>query len=287
MADNTAVAAKESFSVTLTNELESQRGALPVDFNIPRFVQNSVALLNGNDSLMKFAQQYGTSQIKQGLLRGAYQQQTVYSHDPASVAAHLAACGAQTLHLVDLDGARDGGTPNLPTVKRILAASGLGAEVGGGIRELSSIERYCALGVERVILGTAAVTDPALVREAVRRWGEQIAVGVDIRDGYAAIRGWRERAPLSAEALLSRLEADGVSTVIVTDISRDGALQGVNLPLYETLTRRFSLRIIASGGVTSAEDIRALRALGLYGAIVGKAWYEHRIDLKEAIAAAL
>lgn len=228
---------------------------------------------------------YGGKAVR--LLRGDYDKMTVYSQDPVSVAEAFAREGAEWVHLVDLEGARDGTTANFDTIRRILSASGLRAEVGGGIRSLAAAERYCAMGAERVILGTAAVTDPAFLKEAVRTFGQKVAVGVDVRDGYAAIRGWKERSPLTAEALFARLEEEGVETVIVTDVSRDGAMKGVNEALYRRLAERLSMKVVASGGVFCAEDILRLREMGLYGAIVGKAWYEGKLDLKEAIGAAL
>ena len=221
------------------------------------------------------------------LLRGDYGQMTVYSDDPPQVAASFAADGARWVHLVDLEGAREGGTPNLSIIERILSAAPLSAQAGGGIRSMRDIERYCAAGVSRVILGTSAVTDPALLRRAVREYGGKIAVGVDLKGGFAAIRGWTERTDIPAADLFGRLEEAGVQTVICTDISRDGAMQGANRALYSGLLERISLRVIASGGVSSLEDVRALRQAGLYGAIIGKAFYTGAISLKEAIQGAL
>ena len=221
------------------------------------------------------------------LYKGDYAQMTVYSEDPASVAADFAACGASCLHLVDLEGARSGETPNLETIRGIVASSALFTEVGGGIRSLPVIERYLAAGVSRVILGTAAVTDPAFLREALRSFGDAVAVGVDIRDGRVAIKGWTEKSALDPYTFCGELQALGVRTLICTDISRDGAMQGANRALYRELSDRFSMDITASGGVSSLEDIRALRALGLYGAIIGKAYYTGAIDLREAIEVAI
>ena len=220
------------------------------------------------------------------LYKGDYAQMTVYSEDPPALAADFAARGARCLHLVDLEGARDGGTPNLETVRRIVSGSSLFTELGGGVRSMAVLERYLNAGVDRVILGTAAVSDPAFLREALRSFGDGVAVGVDIRDGFVAIKGWTEKSALEPFAFCGVLQALGVRTLICTDVSRDGAMQGANRELYRALAERFSMDIIASGGVSSLEDVRALRALGLYGAIIGKAYYTGAIDLREAIEVA-
>ena len=220
------------------------------------------------------------------LYKGDYAQMTVYSEDPPALAADFAARGARCLHLVDLEGARDGGTPNLETVRRIVSGSSLFTELGGGVRSMAVLERYLNAGVDRVILGTAAVSEPAFLREALRSFGDAVAVGVDIRDGFVAIKGWTEKSALEPFAFCGELQALGVRTLICTDVSRDGAMQGANRELYRALAERFSMDIIASGGVSSLEDVRALRALGLYGAIIGKAYYTGAIDLREAIEVA-
>ena len=220
------------------------------------------------------------------LYKGDYAQMTVYSDDPVSVARDFKAQGAAQMHTVDLEGARDGDTPNLGTIERIVAETGLFVECGGGLRDMAAIERAFAAGVGRVILGTAAVSDERLLGESVQRYGAKIAVGADLRDGRVAIRGWREDSGLTAEDFLRRIEALGVRTVICTDISRDGAMRGANAELYERLQREFGLELIASGGVSSMEDVRRLRALGLYGAIIGKAYYTGDIALRDAVEAA-
>ena len=217
------------------------------------------------------------------LYKGDYNQMTVYSHDPASLACKFAAAGADHIHLVDLEGAKLGRPANLPAIERILACADLFSEVGGGIRELKTVEQYLCAGVDRVILGTAAVTDPAFLEEALQRWGERIAVGVDLKEGFVAIKGWTEKSALTAEVFFERMEQLGVQTVICTDISRDGAMKGTNRALYRQLSERYSMDLIASGGVSTLEDLRALKALQLHGAIVGKAYYTGAIDLKEAI----
>lgn len=220
------------------------------------------------------------------LFKGDYNQMTVYNEDPLAVAGDFVRCGATRIHIVDLEGARDGNTPNLPTICRIKEEAGLFCEVGGGIRNMDVVERYMAAGIDRVILGTAAVTDPDFLQKAVSKYGERIAVGVDIKDGLVAIKGWTETVGADALSFCKQLEALGVKTVICTDISRDGAMQGTNHGLYETLSRRFLLDIIASGGVSSLEDIKKLAAQGIHGAIVGKAYYCGSINLTEAIEVA-
>ena len=220
------------------------------------------------------------------LYKGDYAKMTVYSEDPAAVARDFAAQGVRQMHTVDLEGARDGGTPNLGIIERIAKETGLFVECGGGLRDMAAIDRAFAAGVGRVILGTAAVSDERLLAESVQKYGEKIAVGADLRDGRVAIRGWREDSGLPAEDFLRKVEALGVRTVICTDISRDGAMRGANAELYERLQREFGLELIASGGVSSLEDVARLRALGLYGAIIGKAYYTGDISLREAVEAA-
>ena len=217
------------------------------------------------------------------LYKGDYAQMTVYSDDPVAVAKDMESQGAAFLHLVDLEGARDGGTPNLPVVERIALETGLFTEIGGGVRDRATIERYLAAGVDRVILGTAAVQNEALLREAVAAYGERIAVGADVRDGAIAIKGWLETTPWTLEAFAGRMQELGVRTLICTDISRDGAMRGTNRELYRQLGGRYALDITASGGVSTLEDIRALRDMGLYAAIVGKAYYTGDLSLREAI----
>ena len=220
------------------------------------------------------------------LLRGDYANMTVYSDKPVAVARDFLAAGAEWVHMVDLEGAKHGTTPNLETVRAVAAETRLHVEVGGGIRSMETIARYLDAGVSRVILGTAAVADPGFAAEAVHVYGEAVAVGVDIREGKVAIHGWTEQSELEAFAFCDRLQRLGVSTVICTDISRDGAMKGANDALYRSLSERLRLNIIASGGVSSMEDITRLRALDLYGAIVGKACYTGALRLPEAIAAA-
>ena len=221
------------------------------------------------------------------LLKGDYAQMTIYSENPLEVARNFEAQGAQHIHMVDLEGARDGGTPNLSAVEQVARETGLFVEVGGGVRSMETVARYFAAGVDRVILGTAAVNDEALLREAVAKYEEKIAVGADVRDGFIAIKGWLEKSELSLAAFLEKMQSIGVKTVICTDISRDGAMQGTNLELYAELNGRYDLQIVASGGVSSLDDVRRLREIGLYGAIIGKACYTGAIDLREALEVAL
>ena len=220
------------------------------------------------------------------LYKGDYAQMTVYNDNPLSVAKDFAAAGATHLHVVDLEGARSGETPNLDTVAALAANSGLFTEVGGGIRSMEVVERYLGAGVHRVILGTAAVNDEAFLKEALARYGDKIAVGVDIKDGFVAIKGWTEKSSLDALAFCEKMEKMGVKTIICTDISKDGAMKGANHELYRTLSQRFGVQIIASGGVSSMEDVKKLAALDIYGAIIGKAYYTGAISLKEAIEVA-
>jgi phosphoribosylformimino-5-aminoimidazole carboxamide ribotide isomerase len=216
------------------------------------------------------------------LYKGDYAQMTVYSEDPPALAADFRAAGATCLHLVDLEGARSGEMPNLDTV-RALAGAGLFTEVGGGIRSMAAAEAYLGAGVDRVILGTAAVTDEGFLKEALAAFGSRVAVGVDLKDGCVAIRGWTEKTALPALDFCRKMQALGVGTLIITDISRDGAMRGTNLELYGQLSKQYSMQIVASGGVSGMEDVRALKDLGLYGAIIGKAYYTGALDLAKAI----
>ncbi len=221
------------------------------------------------------------------LYKGKYNEMTVYADDPLSVVREFEACGAKYLHLVDLEGARSGTTANDSVIRRIAENTPLFIELGGGIRNEETIAAYLSCGISRVILGTAAVQDPELLKKAVLNYGSAIAVGADIRDGRIAIKGWEEESRFTAEDFFTYLDGIGVETVICTDISRDGALQGTNRELYRRLVQQVPIRIIASGGVSSLEDIRALRDSGIAGAIIGKAYYTRAIDLKEAIEEAI
>jgi phosphoribosylformimino-5-aminoimidazole carboxamide ribotide isomerase len=220
------------------------------------------------------------------LFKGDYNQMTVYNENPLEVALDFKACGATHIHTVDLEGAKDGTTPNLDTVCKIKRETGLFIEIGGGIRSIEVIDRYISAGIDRVILGTAAVSNPEFVKCAVEKYGEKIAVGIDIKDGFVAIKGWTETSAIDAFDFCEQMQNIGVKTVICTDISKDGAMQGTNHELYKTLSEKFSINIIASGGVSSIKDVQHLTEQRLYGAIIGKAYYTGAIDLKEAIEVA-
>ena len=223
------------------------------------------------------------------LLKGDFDQETVFSDSPAEMAAQWESQGAEFLHLVDLDGARAGKPQNLATVKAILEKVKIPVELGGGIRTLDHIEEVLNLGVRRVILGSVAVHDPALVKAACEKYGDRVVVGIDAKDGMVAVEGWAETSNLEAPVLGKMMADAGVKTIIYTDISRDGTLSGVNVEATVEMARRSGLEVVASGGVKSIEDIRALKAYekeGIAGAILGKSLYMHTLDLKEALAVA-
>ena len=217
------------------------------------------------------------------LYKGDYAEMTVYSNNPIEIARKFEAAGAKYIHMVDLEGAKDGTTPNLSVVEDIAKNTSLFVEVGGGIRSMEVLERYFSAGVSRAILGTAAVSDEDFLKVATDKYGEKIAVGADVKDGFIAIKGWTEKSEYTLDDFLSKMQSLGVRTVICTDISRDGAMRGTNLKLYKELSEKYTVDIIASGGVSTIDDIRALEAMKLYGAIIGKAYYTGAIDLKEAI----
>ena len=220
------------------------------------------------------------------LLKGRYEDMTIYSENPPEIGKAFAAAGAEFIHIVDLEGARDGTTPNFETVRRIKEESGLFCEIGGGIRDMDVVDRYIEAGLDRVILGTAAVTDRDFAKAAVAKYGEKIAIGIDLRDGYVAIKGWTEQSQETAMEFCRKMQEMGVKTIIVTDISKDGAMKGTNHSLYEELAGAFDMQIVASGGVSTIDDVKRLAAQNIYGAIIGKAYYTGAIDLTEAIAAA-
>ena len=220
------------------------------------------------------------------LYKGDYNKMTVYSDNPIEIARDFESCGATHIHMVDLEGAKDGTTPNLSVVKQVCDETSLFVEIGGGIRNMQTVDTYLSSGVSRVILGTAAITDEAFLCEAVKKYGEKIAVGADVRDGYIAIKGWLETSAVSLDEFLCRMEEIGVKNVICTDISKDGAMSGTNLAMYSDLSKKYCLDITASGGVSSMLDIVSLKAMGMYGAIVGKAYYTGDIDLSIAIEVA-
>ena len=220
------------------------------------------------------------------LKQGDYQQMTVYNEDPAAQAKQFEACGARYLHTVDLDGAKSGRAANIETVRRIIEKTDLLVEIGGGIRDMAVIGQYMEAGIWRVILGTATDEDPDFLKEALDAYGERIAVGVDIRGGEVRTKGWLEGSGIRCDDFCEKLQKDGVRTVICTDISKDGMMQGTNVPLYRHLTQTFpGIDFVASGGVSSLDDVRNLAQEGLYGAIIGKALYTGAVDLKEAVTA--
>jgi phosphoribosylformimino-5-aminoimidazole carboxamide ribotide isomerase len=220
------------------------------------------------------------------LFKGDYNQMTVYSENPIDVARDFEKKGAKFIHMVDLEGAKDGTTPNLSIVAEIAEKTSLFVEIGGGIRSMETVDRYLSAGVSRVILGTSAVTDEAFLKSAIEKHGEKIAVGADVKDGYIAIKGWLEKSAYTLDAFFEKMQKMGVKTIICTDISKDGAMKGTNLQMYKELSKKYSLDIVASGGVSTIDDIKALRSMELYGAIIGKAYYTGAIDLAEAIEVA-
>ena len=217
------------------------------------------------------------------LQRGDYEQMTVYSDDPLSVAIGFKKAGATALHIVDLEGARKGASANFQVIESIASKSGLFIQVGGGIRSPETIEKYLNAGINRVILGTAAVSQPGFLQEMVMSYQDSIAVSVDIKDGLVAIKGWTEVSNQDALVFCETVSELGVQTIICTDISKDGMLCGTNIELYQTLRAKLSIGIIASGGVTSLEEVSTLSKLGMDGAILGKALYTGDIDLREAV----
>ena len=220
------------------------------------------------------------------LFKGDYQQMTIYNENPVEVALDFKNSGSTHIHLVDLEGAKSGTTPNFEVVKSIKDTTSLFCEIGGGIRNMDVIKKYIDAGVDRVILGTAAVTNEGFVEQAVKEYGDKIAVGIDIKDGFVAIKGWTEKSELDAFEFCQKMQDTGVKIIICTDISKDGAMQGTNHELYRTLSEKFNIDIIASGGVSSIEDIEKLTKLDIHGAIIGKAYYTGAINLKEAIEVA-
>ncbi len=217
------------------------------------------------------------------LQKGDYNKVTVYSNDPVAVAKGFSAVGARFLHLVDLDGAKSGKADNYQTIKSIVDSTDLCVEVGGGIRSMDIVKLYIDAGVDRIILGTAALTAPEFLKAAVNTYGERIAVGVDIKEGMVAIKGWTEVSSMSCNDFCRQLEELGIKCIICTDISKDGMMSGTNLELYKQLSRDFNIDLVASGGVSSYEDIKALKAMNIYGAILGKALYTGAVDLAEAV----
>ncbi len=220
------------------------------------------------------------------LYKGNYDEMTVYSNNPLQIAREFEKCGATFIHTVDLEGAKNGTTPNLDIIRKIVDYTSLRVEIGGGIRDEETVKKYLDIGVARVILGTAAVTDDDFLCRMVKKYKSAIAVGVDLKDGFVAIKGWTEKSKKTADEFFSHLSDIGVRTVICTDISKDGAMEGTNRQLYKQLSEKYNMDIVASGGVSSLDDIRALKEMELYGAILGKAYYVGAVDLKQAIEVA-
>lgn len=220
------------------------------------------------------------------LLKGDYQKMTVYSENPLEIAKDFENSGAEFLHIVDLEGAKTGETPNINTIEKIVKNTSLFTEVGGGIRTLETVKKYSNIGVKRVILGTAAVNDEEFLLSAVKKYGEKIAVGIDIKDGFVAIKGWTDLSKYTPFEFCEKMQNIGVKNIICTDVSKDGAMQGTNLDLYKKMSERFDLNITASGGVSGIDDIKRLKGLGIYGAIIGKAYYTKAISLARAIEVA-
>ena len=221
------------------------------------------------------------------LLKGDYEKMTVYSENPIEIARDFEEKGAKFIHIVDLEGAKDGTTPNLSIVKQIAKETSLFVEIGGGIRSMETVRAYLENGVGRVILGTAAVNDEEFLKTAVNEYGDRIAVGIDIKDGFVAIKGWTEKSNYSCDEFFLKMQNLGVKYIICTDINKDGAMQGTNRQLYKELSEKFNVNITASGGVSDIEDIKALNKMNLYGAIIGKAYYIGAIDLRKALEAAI
>ena len=217
------------------------------------------------------------------LVKGDYNQMTVYADSPAEMAEEFIKSGARNLHIVDLDGAKSGSPENFEKIREVAKIEGLFTEVGGGIRNEERIESYLSLGVNRVILGTAAVKDYPFLERAVKKYGEAIAVGVDAKNGMVAVGGWLETTDISSVEFCKKLRDTGVKTVIYTDISKDGMLSGTNLEVFALLNKIEGLNIVASGGVTFEDEIKALRDMNIYAAIVGKAVYEKKLDLARVI----
>ena len=220
------------------------------------------------------------------LTKGDYNQVKIYADSPAEMALEFMKDGATNLHMVDLDGAKDGLPVNFEAIREAAKIDGLFIEVGGGIRNMQRIEDYLSLGVKRVILGTAAIRNYPFVEEAVKKFGNAVAVGVDAKEGLVAVSGWQETTNVNSVEFCKKLRDTGVSTVIYTDISKDGMLSGTNLEIYRELSEIKGLDIVASGGITFAHEIETLREMNIYGAIVGKAVYEGKLSLKDALAAA-
>lgn len=217
------------------------------------------------------------------LYKGNYNDMTVYSDDPVSVAQEFQSKGAEYIHVVDLMGAKEGKLCAFDTVKKIIAATSLKLEIGGGIRTEAAIKEYISLGVEKVILGTAAVNNDEFMSMMTYNYRKHLAVGVDVKDGLVAVKGWTETSCITLDDMFSYISTLGIDRVICTDISKDGAMRGTNINMYEELSKSYKTNIIASGGVSTLDDVEKLSSMNMFGAIIGKAYYTGAIDLSEAI----
>ena len=220
------------------------------------------------------------------LYKGDYEKMTVYSENPLEIARDFERKGAGYIHMVDLEGAKSGTTPNLCVVETVANQTSLFVEIGGGIRDMETAKKYFDAGVDRVILGTAAVEDDDFLDKALCEFGDKIAVGADVKDGFIAVKGWMEKSRYTLSDFMAKMQQKGVKNIICTDISKDGAMVGTNRELYSELSKQYTVDITASGGVSSLEDVKALASLGIYGAIIGKAYYTGDIDLARAIEVA-
>ena len=220
------------------------------------------------------------------LFKGDYAQMTVYSDNPVSVAKDFEKQGAKYIHMVDLAGAKEGKPLHLAIVKQVAQETGLFIEIGGGIRNMQSVDAYITAGAKRVIIGTSAVENQSFLQEAIAKHGDKIAVGADVKDGKIAVKGWLEKSAYDLDEFLQKMQDYGVKTVICTDVSKDGAMKGANIELYKHISQKFNMQVVASGGVSSIENIKELKASGAYGAIVGKAYYIGAVSLSEAIEVA-
>lgn len=217
------------------------------------------------------------------LIKGDYTQMTVYNNNPVKIAEDFVKKGVKNIHIVDLEGAKDGETPNFDVIKNIKDRTGVFCQVGGGIRDEDAVKKYIDSGFDRVILGTAAIENDDFLQKMVREYKNKIAVSIDILDNYVRTRGWQSSTNINVFEFFEHLEKCGVKCVICTDISKDGLLKGVNRELYKKCSQLYSIDIIASGGITSIDDISYLKSENLYGAVVGKAYYDGKIDLVESI----
>lgn len=217
------------------------------------------------------------------LTQGSYDKVTVYEKDPVKIAKRWEAMGAEILHLVDLDGAKDGNRINQPIVEEIIKNINIPLQLGGGIRDTEGIKTLLDLGVSQVIIGTVALKEPDWIKEMIIKYEDRIIVSIDALNGLIATDGWQKVSNVKAIDFIKKLKSYGLSRIVYTDIEKDGMLAGPNFHIYEELTDKVDIEVIASGGVTSLEDIKRLKSMGLYGAIIGKALYDGKVDLQEVL----